>query len=94
MGFTMNATVILTGVNAILVIALLYVYIRNLRKMYSDFTLGLLLFAGLFLVQNVASLYFYVTQMPLYAAGLDIHVFVMTALQTVAFLVLNKITWK
>jgi hypothetical protein len=62
--------------------------------MRSSFTAGLLSFAALFLVQNIVSFYYFVTMMPYYANGLDVHVFLLTILQTFAFGILNYITWK
>ena len=94
MALIMQLTMYLTGLNVVLVSGLLYVYTRNLKKFKSMFTFGLLLFASLFLIQELVSFYFYFTMMPLYAQGLENHVFIFTLLQSVAFLILNYITWK
>ena len=40
---------------------LVYVYVRNLRAMRSPFTLGLVLFGTLFVVQNLLAISFYVS---------------------------------
>ena len=94
MALLMQLTMYLTGLNILLIIGLLYVYGRNLKKFKSLFTLGLFIFAALFLLQNIVSFYYYITMMPLYAQGLEMHVFIFTLLQALAFLVMNYITWK
>ncbi len=49
------------GISAAILGALLYVYGRNARQIRSRFTLGLVLFAALFLIQNVAGMWIYMT---------------------------------
>jgi len=93
MEFVMKATFVLTIVNIILLLLLTYLYGRNWAKLRSSFTAGLLLFTAAFLVQYVMSFYFYVTNMDYYVHMVSMHVFVLTLLQTVAFTVLNAISW-
>jgi len=93
MEFVMKATFVLTIVNIILLFLLTYLYGKNWVKMRSTFTAGLLLFTVAFLVQYVMSFYFYVTSMDYYVDMVSMHVFVLTILHTVAFTVLNKISW-
>jgi hypothetical protein len=90
----MTASMYITGANILLLCSLLVVYVRNLRKVGSTFTVGLLLFAALLLVQNVVSFYFYATMMPYFAAGLEGYVLTFNALQLGAFVILNYLTWK
>ena len=94
MAMLMALTTILTSLSAIILAALLYVYIKNLRKIKSNFTLGLLIFALLFLIQNIVSLYFYLTMMDYYVLAVELHVFIFTLLQTIGFAVLLKLTWE
>lgn len=94
MALIMQLTMYLTGLNVLLVSGLLIIYGRNLKKFKSMFTLGLFMFAGLFLLQNLMSFYFYLTMMPLYAQGLEKHVFIFTLLQSIAFSIMTYITWK
>lgn len=93
MEFVMKATFVLTIVNIVLLLLLTYLYGRNWTKMRSAFTAGLLLFTIAFLAQYVMSFYFYVTNMDYYVDMVSMHVFVLTSLQTVAFTVLNAISW-
>jgi len=94
MAILMTLTTILTAVSILILAALLHVYIRNLRKIKSNFTIGLLIFALLFLVQNIVSLYFYLTMMEYYVPAVELHVFIFTLLQTIGFAILLKLTWE
>jgi len=90
----MMLSIILAVINVLLILPLLYVYIRNYAKMKSTFTLGLLIFVLLFLVHNLLYLYFAITMMPYYASDAQLFGFIFNLLQGIAFLVLNLITWK
>lgn len=90
----MAATTVLTGISTLVLIGLLYVYTQNLKKIKSKFTIGLFIFAALFLLQNLISIYFYFTMIAYYVPEVTVHVFIFTLLQAIAFLVLLKITWE
>ncbi len=90
----MNITTALTGISTILLLGLLFIYYKNLRKIKSNFTIGLFVFALLFLIQNIISLYYFITMMNYYAPEVEIHVFTLTLLQTIGFGILLKITWE
>ena len=94
MAFLMSITAALTGISVLLLLGLLYVYSKNLRRAKSKFTIGLFVFALLFLAQNLVSLYFYLTMMEYYVPAVELHVFIFTVLQTLGFFVLLKITWE
>lgn len=83
-----------TGLNIVLILALMYVHWRNFAKIRSVFTFGLLIFSLLFLAQDIFSFYFYVTMMPIYEKGLELYALIFTVLQTLAFSIMNYITWK
>ncbi len=87
-------TSVIAGINIALIFGLLYVYIRNMVKIKSGFTLGLVLFAGLFLLHNILVFYFSITMMPLYSEGVTPFMLGFTILQGVAFGILNWVTWK
>jgi len=93
MEFVMKATFVLTAVNIVLLLMLAYIYGRNWAKVRSTFTAGLLLFTIAFLAQYMLSFYFYVTSMDYFVEMVSMHVFVLTILQTMAFTVLNSISW-
>ena len=90
----MTAIGILTAISILALLGLVYVYYRNLKQIKSKFTIGLLIFALLFLMQNVISVYYYATMMDYYVPEVKMHVFILTLLQTIGFLILLKITWE
>ena len=94
MTLMMNLSEIVIIVNIVLVASLIYVYLKNFVKFRSAFTFELFLFAFLFLIQNGVLLYFFLTMMPYYAGGVEVYAFIFSVLQTVAFLILNIVTWK
>lgn len=94
MNLIMTLSTTLTVINLILILFLLVVYIKNYSKIKSPFTLGLFMFALIFLLQNILYLYFNFTMMSLYTMESEIFVFILTILQTIAFTILNIITWK
>jgi hypothetical protein len=90
----MMVSTVFAGINVLLVAALAYVYGKNAVKMPSSFTVGLLLFALLFLIHNVVALYYGLTMMPLYEESVEGYVRIFTILQTLAFAILNWVTWR
>lgn len=90
----MKAITALTIVSTLLLLGLLYVYYKNLKKIKSKFTFGLFIFALLFLIQNLVSLYYYLTMMDYYVPEVEMHVFIFTLLQAIGFSILLKITWE
>lgn len=94
MALLMNLSVVLAIINVLLILGLIFVYWKNAMKIRSIFTIGLLMFAILFLVHNILYLYFSITMMPYYADSVQGFVFVFNLLQAMAFTILNIITWK
>lgn len=94
MEFVMKATYVLTLVNIVLLLLLAYVYGKNWLRIRSGFTAGLLLFTIAFLAQYMMSFYFYVTSMDYFVEMVSMHVFIVTMLQTLAFAILNAISWR
>lgn len=90
----MQATTVLTGVNVLLLLSLLYVHYKSFAKIKSAFTAGLALFAVLFLAQNLVSLYYYAASMPYYVNAVEAHAFILALLQATAFSVMNWLAWK
>ncbi|MBI2546379.1 hypothetical protein HYV81_04320 [Candidatus Woesearchaeota archaeon] len=94
MELEMQATFALTGINILLLLSLAYIYGRNWMKVKTSFSTGLLLFTAIFLIQSITSFYFYMTEMPYFVEMVSLHVLILTVLQTIAFSVLNVISWK
>ncbi|WP_207592887.1 hypothetical protein [Halomontanus rarus] len=87
------------GVNAILLLILGSIWLRNYRQHGARHTLGLLVFAAFLLVQNCLWLYFYVLHPDFIGwfvnSGTDVQVGVtlLCGLELVALLFLTRITW-
>lgn len=84
----------LTIINIIFLLGLGTLYTKNFIHIKSSFTVGLLLFTSIFLIQNIASLYIATTQMKTFATMAELHVLILTGLQTLAFFILNIISWR
>jgi type II secretory pathway component PulF len=81
----MQITFWISVLNIILLIFILSFQAKNFNKFKSGFTLGLLLFSAVFLIQNIIAAYFYMTMMPLFAQGTEIVHFIIMITQTIAF---------
>ena len=94
MAMLMSITLILNAVSIFSLIGLLYVYYKNFKNIKSKFTIGLMIFAALFLLQNLVTFYFNITMMKYYTPEFELYECIFTILQTLAFLILLKITWE
>ncbi len=94
MSTLMYVSVVCAAAKILFVGAMLYVYGNSYQKMRTGFTLGLLVFAALFLLHNAITLFSFVTMMPIYAAGVDLQVALFTWVQTVGLGVLLVTTWR
>ncbi len=90
----MDLAVMLEALNAVLLLALLYVYVQNYREMKTNFGLGLIIFAAFLLLQNLVALYFHLMMVEFYSAAVMGHALVLNALQFAALVALNYVTWK
>jgi hypothetical protein len=81
-----------SGLNVVLLVALLFIYFRIASKMHAGYTYGLMIFSGLLLGQNSLMVYicgfltgFYNWQLDPFLAGLAV-------LESVGILALLKVT--
>jgi hypothetical protein len=81
-------------INALLSLSLMYVYLRNYLKMRMPFTLGLLIFASVFLIQNLVAIYFQFAMIMYYTAQVANIALILNLLETVALLSLCYVTYK
>ena|SRR5881397_2377662 len=90
------ANMILSGVSVIVLSALLLLYARNFRSIKSTFSVGLVLFAVLFLIQNVAAVGLYAAMAASGKYGLDMAMpmLALNVTQLVSFGVLFRISWQ
>lgn len=79
-----------SAVNVLLLLGLLWIYVSNFMKVRAQFTAGLLFFAAFFLVQNLISLYAFLTMFMYYAPGVTWIVLTITVIQTAG---LGVILW-
>jgi hypothetical protein len=88
------AATALSGLNSLLLVALLVVWLRNYRTFASPMTLGLATFAVVLLIENLVAIAFFFSTTALYAmspaAGATVAA--MRALQFVALGVLTYVT--
>ena len=80
--------------NIVLLILLLYVYWGNYRKIKSDFTLGLIMFAALLLLQNILFSSFLLFHQAFRVADLGLPLFILNITEFLALAILLIITWK
>ncbi len=87
--------------NICLLLALVYVYMKNYRQLKSKFTMGLLVFASLLLLQNVVSTLVLALNILLgmgyYGFGIDrpqVSLSSINVIQLIALSILLKITWE
>lgn len=96
MSTELTAAAGLAGVNVVLLVGLGAIWLRNYRTFRTTLVLGLVAFASVLLVENLAALYFFFSMEMLYAANPGIHsvVLVLRGLETIALLILAYVTWK
>ena len=73
---------------------LLYVYVGNYRHLRSPFSLGLVVFAALFVVENLAAAYFYVIMSQDFGAPVAVPMLALNAAELVGFSTLCYVSWR
>jgi hypothetical protein len=91
MSTTLLAATALSGLNALLLVTLSVVWLRNYRTFESPLSLGLLAFALVLLLENGVAIYFFFSSSALYAMdpGVQTTVAAMRGLQFVALVFLT-----
>ena len=80
--------------NALMLFILLYVYIRNYKAIKSKFSLGLILFGLLFLIQNLVAIYFQTAMVDYYSKEVADFALILNILEALGFAALLYVTWK
>jgi len=80
--------------NSVLLGILIFIYARNLTKIRSNFTLGLLIFAGFLLIQNLIGAYLGIGYMSSMTEPFENYAFAINITETIALLALFWISWK
>lgn len=89
-----DITLVLIAANIILTLILVVIYLRNYRTISSKMTLGLVIFAGAFLLENIIDFVFYNTLLAQGVTGITTFYSGVNGLELVALLVLAWVTWK
>ena len=90
----MMYTIYLEGLNSLLLIVLLNMYLQNYRALKSAAGVGLMVFAGLLLIQNLVGIYLHLTTGEFYALMHASQVFVLKLIETVGLGILAYSAWK
>jgi hypothetical protein len=86
---------VLAAASLIFLAALLYVYGTNFRSLRSPLSLGLIIFAALFFIENAAAMYFYVSLADGgFGASVAIPMLALNAVELVGFATLFFISWR
>lgn len=80
----MYATAAVALLDAALSAGLLAVYWRAYSRIKAPFTLGLMMFAGLFVIQNLLAAYSYLAMMALFPEAIQPYMLAVMALQALA----------
>ena len=84
----------LIGINILLTVVLIAIFSRNFKLVKSKITLGMIFFAGAFLLENILSLYFYNSLLLQGITFITTFHLVVKALEMIGLLVLLYVTWK
>jgi hypothetical protein len=82
------------AVNIGLLLVMLFIYLSSYKKLKSSFTLGLILFVLLLILQNTVFIAFLLLQEGFHGPGMGGPVLSINVIQFGALLVLLKITWE
>jgi dipeptide/tripeptide permease len=87
--------ILLAGISSSLLAVLLVIYGRNAAQIRSKFAIGLIVFAALFLVQNLAGMWIYMSMNDaLLGANVAVPMLVLNATETGALGTLVAISWE
>ncbi|EGQ43861.1 MAG: hypothetical protein J07AB43_05270 [Candidatus Nanosalina sp. J07AB43] len=89
-----ETSIILSGLNAAILASLIYVYAQNYQQLNSKFSLGLLVFASILLLENILAFYFSWTMMGLYAEKVARQGLILRTLESASLIILGYITWR
>lgn len=86
---------VLAASSSAILVALLYVYGTNFRSLRSPLSLGLIVFAALFLVENLAAMYFYVLLANAeFGAPVAMPMLALNAVELIGFATLLYVSWR
>ena len=92
MSIIMDASAVVSAANVAILTGLLILYGRTYSSSRAQFTLGLMFFASLLLVQNAIGIYSYVTMAPFFAEAILPYLFAINIAELAGLSVLLKVT--
>lgn len=81
-------------INVVLLSGLISIYVRNFMKIKSNFTIGLLIFAGFLMVQNIVGIYLGIDYLGVMTESFENYVFAVNITETIALIALFWVSWK
>ena len=84
---------IVCAANIGLLLILLFTYVSSYRKLKSQFSLGLVIFATLLIVQNIMFMFFLLVREGFHGPGMGFPVLSLSIVEFGALLVLLRTTW-
>ncbi len=85
MELQMQITMVLALVNIVLLLAIMSTEASSYRRMRAEYTLFIIIFTGMFLLQYFVGAYLYFMNMEVYHPSVAWHMLILTGLQTGAF---------
>lgn len=80
--------------NSLLLLGLLNIFVQNYKAMKTKISLGLIVFSGLLLLQNLTAIAFNFLMMNYYSMETELPAFILALIQLIALIVLFWISWK
>jgi hypothetical protein len=93
MSLMLDIARVAAGVNILLLVGLLGIWVRNYRQMAAPILLGLILFGVLLLAENVIALYFYFTAPAMPSLAVQF-MMILQVLEAIGVSVLFYVTWR
>lgn len=87
------AAAVVCAANIGLLIILLFTYVSSYRTLKSQFTLGLVIFATLLIIQNIMFMFFLLARQGFHGPGMGFPVLSLSIVEFGALVVLLKTTW-
>jgi hypothetical protein len=80
--------------NSIVLLGLLYIFFQNFKALKSKVALGLIIFSGVLLLQNLTAITLHFMKLSVYTQETTLHAFILSLIQLIALIVLFWISWK
>ncbi|QQR93053.1 MAG: hypothetical protein IPJ89_02315 [Candidatus Iainarchaeum archaeon] len=90
----MMYTIYVEGFNALLSVALLYIYAQNYRALKSSVGMGLMIFSFVLFLQNAGGILLHFTSGEVYTTMVATQVFALKLIEGIALIALAYSAWK